>query len=104
MGLIFSLFFSSINQDVDHKVRESAQTAMAALVGRVGRNLAPYLKTVIAVWILSCNDTYPGVASAARQAFQAAFPEKKQKDVLIFCKQVVVEVRRTKIKLLSLLF
>ncbi|KAK7480178.1 hypothetical protein BaRGS_00028563 [Batillaria attramentaria] len=77
--------------DVDHRVRECTQNAMATLVGRVRRNLAPYLKNVMGAWLLSQNDTYPTVASAARKAFSAAFPDKKKESAVVFCKTVVAE-------------
>ena len=85
----FSLVFV---KDTDAKVRECTQNAMATLVSRVRRNLAPFLKNVMGAWILSRNDTYPTVASAAHKSFNAAFPPDKQESAIVFCKQSVVEV------------
>jgi hypothetical protein len=65
---------------------------MAVLVGRVKRNLAPYLKSVMGAWILSRNDTFPTVASAAHKSFRAAFPPEKLENAIVFCKQSVAEV------------
>lgn len=79
-------------QDVDHKVREASQQAMAALAARVGRNLAPHLKSIMGCWLLCQCDTYPTVATAAQQAFSAAFPPAKQSDAIVYCKEEISEV------------
>ncbi|XP_076444404.1 E3 ubiquitin-protein ligase listerin-like isoform X2 [Babylonia areolata] len=83
--------FNKLAIDVDPKVREYTQGAMATLVSRVRRNLAPYLKNVMGAWILSRNDTYPTVSSAANRSFSAAFPAEKQQNAIVFCKQAVLE-------------
>ncbi|KAL8578088.1 hypothetical protein ACOMHN_055408 [Nucella lapillus] len=83
--------FNKLAIDVDPKVREHTQNAMATLVSRVRRNLAPYLKNVMGAWILSRNDTYPTVSSAANRSFSAAFPPEKQTNAIVFCKQAVLE-------------
>ena len=91
-------------QDIDPKVREYTQNAMAVLVGRVRRNLAPYLKNVMGCWVLSRNDTYPTVSSAAQKSFNAAFPPDKQESAMVFCKQAVLEVSGSACSELLLLF
>ncbi|KAJ8315834.1 hypothetical protein KUTeg_007984 [Tegillarca granosa] len=77
--------------DLDHRVRETAQQAMNTLVGKVGKSIAPFLKSMMGSWLLCQCDTYPTVTSAATQAFQTAFPPAKQTDALIFCKQEALE-------------
>lgn len=44
-------------------------------------------------WILSQCDTYTPAASAACQAFQAAFSPTKQPEALSFCKDEILNVR-----------
>lgn len=56
--------------DVEHRVREAAHQAQRALVLRVKRNLAPYLRQLAGPWFTSQYDTYPPAASAAALAFQ----------------------------------
>ncbi|XP_060079662.1 E3 ubiquitin-protein ligase listerin-like [Ylistrum balloti] len=72
--------------DVDHRVRETTQQAMTALVFKARKHLAPYLRSLMGAWLLCQCDTYPTVAAAATQAFQSAFPPTKQTDVLVFCR------------------
>ncbi len=43
-------------------------------------------------WLVGQCDVYPPAASAARQAFQAAFPPAKQTEALAFCKDDVMMV------------
>ncbi len=45
-------------------------------------------------WLVGQCDVYPPAASAARQAFQAAFPPAKQTEALAFCKDDVMLVRK----------
>lgn len=65
---------------------------MNTLVARVGKSVAPFLKTMMGSWLLCQCDTYPTVTSSAIQAFQTAFPPAKQTDALVFCKQEALEV------------
>lgn len=55
--------------DVEHRVREAAQLAHAAVVKRVGRGIAMYFKQVAGAWFTSQHDTYPPAASAATNSF-----------------------------------
>lgn len=74
-------------------MREAAQLAMNQMASRVGKNLAPHLKSVIGVWICSQCDSYTPVATAAQKSFSLVFSESKQVEVLEFCKREVVEVK-----------
>lgn len=73
-------------------MREATQEAMIQLVKRVGRNLAPHLKSLMGVWLCAQFDSYATVASAAQHAFKAAFSEAKQNEALMFCRLGLCEV------------
>ena len=79
-------------QDIDYRVRETAQQAMSTLVSKVRRNLAPYVKNIMGSWLLSQCDTYPTVSSAAKQAFQSAFPPARQQPAISYCKMEIASV------------
>lgn len=81
-----------LNQDHDRRIREATQQAFEQLVLKVGRSLAPFLKSLMGHWILSQCDPYTPSASAACQAFQAAFSPSKQPEALIFCKDEILNV------------
>lgn len=55
--------------DVEHRVREAAQLAHAAVVKRVGKSIALYLKQLAGAWFTSQYDTYPPAASTASNSF-----------------------------------
>ncbi|KAM9437421.1 E3 ubiquitin-protein ligase listerin isoform 1-T1 [Salvelinus alpinus] len=84
--------YCKISMDHDRRVREATQQAFEQLVLKVRRSLAPYLKSVMGHWLLSQCDSYPPAASAACQAFNAAFPPSKQAEALSFCKDEVLTV------------
>ena len=63
------------------------------MILQVRRNLAPHLKAMMATWLMSLCDLYAPAASAAKQAFTAAFPPNKQADAISFCKDDVMAVR-----------
>uniref|UniRef100_A0A673ANK0 E3 ubiquitin-protein ligase listerin n=1 Tax=Sphaeramia orbicularis TaxID=375764 RepID=A0A673ANK0_9TELE len=78
--------------DYDRRIREATQIAFEQLVLKVRRSLAPFLKSLMGHWILSQCDTYTPAASAACQAFQAAFSPAKQPEALSFCKEEILNV------------
>lgn len=71
--------------DIDHRVREAAQLAHAAVVKRVGKSIAMYLKQLAGAWFTSQYDTYPLAASAATNSFNSTFPPWKLVDATIHC-------------------
>lgn len=81
-----------LNQDHDRRIREATQQAFEQLVLKVGRSLAPFLKSLMGHWILSQCDPHTPSASAACQAFQAAFSSSKQPEALSFCKDEILNV------------
>ncbi|KAJ7997588.1 hypothetical protein DPEC_G00230570 [Dallia pectoralis] len=84
--------YCKMSVDHDRRVREATQQAFEQLVLKVRRSLAPYLKSLMGHWLLSQCDTYAPAASAACQAFSAAFPPSKQAEALGFCKDEVLTV------------
>ncbi|XP_043927951.1 E3 ubiquitin-protein ligase listerin-like [Protopterus annectens] len=79
-------------RDTDRRVREATQQAFEQLILKVKKNLAPCLKSIMGYWLISQCDTYLPAASAAKVAFQAAFPTNKQPEALKFCKEDVLNV------------
>uniref|UniRef100_A0A3P9M3P8 E3 ubiquitin-protein ligase listerin n=1 Tax=Oryzias latipes TaxID=8090 RepID=A0A3P9M3P8_ORYLA len=84
--------YCKISMDQDRRIREATQQAFEQLVLKVRRSLAPFLKSLMGHWILSQCDTYTPAASAACQAFQAAFSPAKQPEALGFCKDEILNV------------
>ncbi|XP_062341388.1 E3 ubiquitin-protein ligase listerin [Osmerus eperlanus] len=84
--------YCKISVDHDRRVREATQQAFEQLVLKVRRSLAPFLKSLMGHWLLAQCDTYPPAASAACQAFHAAFPPSKQPEALSFCRDEVLNV------------
>ncbi|XP_053980359.1 E3 ubiquitin-protein ligase listerin-like [Hylaeus volcanicus] len=76
--------------DVEHRVREAAQLAHAALVKRVGKGIAVYLKQLAGAWFTSQHDTYPPAASAAINSFNDTFPPRKMIDAIVHCQQEIL--------------
>ncbi len=55
-------------------------------MSRVGRDLAPHLKNLAAIWHMSCSDPHAPAAALAIKAFQTAFPdEAKRREAVTFC-------------------
>ncbi|XP_017758583.1 PREDICTED: E3 ubiquitin-protein ligase listerin [Eufriesea mexicana] len=76
--------------DVEHRVREAAQLAHAAVVKRVGKSIAMYLKQLAGAWFTSQYDTYPPAASAASNSFNDTFPPKKVIDAIVHCQREIL--------------
>ncbi|KAK1117408.1 hypothetical protein K0M31_016778 [Melipona bicolor] len=55
--------------DIKRTVREAAQLAHAALVKRIGKSVAKYLKLLAGAWFISQYDVYPPAASIATNSF-----------------------------------
>lgn len=88
----YTIILVLLKQDHDRRIREATQQAFEQLVAKVGRCLAPFLKSLMGHWILSQCDPYMPSASAACQAFQAAFSPPKQPEALNFCKDEILNV------------
>ena len=70
-------------------VRAEACRVQQALAASLKRRMAPVLKSVIRPWWLAQHDTASEVAAAANESFQAAFPEARHQEAILFCAQEV---------------
>ncbi|EDV25006.1 uncharacterized protein TRIADDRAFT_25963 [Trichoplax adhaerens] len=77
--------YNRLAYDVDRKVREATQQALLSIVKCVRRRLAPHLKSIIGCWLCSHHDSYAPAATAAKVAFDTAFPPLKRAEVMKFC-------------------
>ncbi|ELK15923.1 RING finger protein 160 [Pteropus alecto] len=84
--------FCKISLDHDRRVREATQQAFEKLILKVKKHLAPYLKSLMGYWLMAQCDTYTPAASAAKDAFEAAFPPSKQPEAIAFCKDEITSV------------
>ena len=73
-------------------MREASHCTFQEIITQVGRDLAPYLKQLLGPWLVAQCDPYAPAATAAKQAFNSAFPPAKQTNALVFCKQVIIAV------------
>uniref|UniRef100_A0A182QYR1 E3 ubiquitin-protein ligase listerin n=1 Tax=Anopheles farauti TaxID=69004 RepID=A0A182QYR1_9DIPT len=83
--------FVNLSTDAEHRVRETAQQAQAAIVARAGKTIAPFLKQLAPAWISSQYDTYAPAASTALQSFNSAFPPSKVSEVFVFCENEILD-------------
>ncbi|XP_051871112.1 E3 ubiquitin-protein ligase listerin isoform X3 [Pristis pectinata] len=88
----WSRIYCRISLDHDRRVREAIQQAFESLILQVKRNLAPYLKSIMGHWLIAQCDTYGPAASAAKMAFQVAFPPNKQSEAVAFCKEEIMSI------------
>ncbi|XP_015278471.1 PREDICTED: E3 ubiquitin-protein ligase listerin [Gekko japonicus] len=88
----WSRIYCKISIDHDRRVREATQQAFEQLILKVKKNLAPHLKSLMGYWLIAQCDTYSPAASAAKVAFEKAFPPSKQPEALIFCKGEILNV------------
>jgi hypothetical protein len=62
-----------------------------SVVTRVGRELAPHLKSLAPVWHLSCSDTHAPAGTLAMKAFLNAFPDEiKYREAVVFCQNEIL--------------
>ncbi|XP_055909691.1 E3 ubiquitin-protein ligase listerin [Eupeodes corollae] len=84
-------FYHNLANDVDHRVRESAQNVQNLIVSKCRKAVAPYLKQLTPVWLSSQFDNYPPAASVAASSFQTVFAPNKLQEVCLFCQQEILE-------------
>ncbi|XP_043265520.1 E3 ubiquitin-protein ligase listerin [Colletes gigas] len=77
--------YCTLSIDIEHRVREATQLAHAAVVKRVGKSIALYLKQLAGAWFISQHDTYPPAASAATNSFNDTFSPKKVINAIVHC-------------------
>lgn len=83
--------YGQLANDIEHKVRETTQLAHAAVVKRVGKNIAVHLKQLAGPWFISQYDTYPPAASAALNSFNETFPPNKVVSAIIHCQEEILK-------------
>uniref|UniRef100_A0A2M4A8L3 E3 ubiquitin-protein ligase listerin n=1 Tax=Anopheles triannulatus TaxID=58253 RepID=A0A2M4A8L3_9DIPT len=83
--------YVNLATDAEHRVRETAQQAQAAIVTRAGKNIAPFLRQLAPAWISSQYDSYAPAASSALQSFNRAFPPGKVNEVFVFCENEILD-------------
>ncbi|XP_063203186.1 E3 ubiquitin-protein ligase listerin [Chroicocephalus ridibundus] len=84
--------YCKISLDHDRRVREATQQSFEQLILKVKKHLAPYLKSIMGYWLVAQCDAYSPAASAAKVAFEKAFPSSKQPEALAFCKDEILNV------------
>ena len=82
--------YSVLALDVEHRVREAAHIAHRAVLTKVKRNIAPYLKQLSGPWFVAQCDTYAPAASAASVAFNETFPAQKMSEAIAFCQEEIL--------------
>ncbi|XP_076824232.1 E3 ubiquitin-protein ligase listerin-like [Clavelina lepadiformis] len=83
--------YNKLSFDCDRRIRESIQNAVQKLSQYAGKDIAPYLKDIMGCWWISQSDSYSPAASAARRAFETAFPTtEKQLKAIIFCHKEIL--------------
>ena len=78
--------YTKLALDCEGRVREQSHGCLLSVVSKVGRQLAPHLPQLAGVWYLAQYDPHLPAATAASQAWAAAFPPAKQAGALNFCK------------------
>lgn len=67
---IWPRFYCILVIHPDNRIREASQNVHHVIVLKAKREIAPYLKQLMAPWYTSQYDNYPPAATAAIQAFK----------------------------------
>ncbi|GBM96192.1 E3 ubiquitin-protein ligase listerin [Araneus ventricosus] len=81
--------FNKLALDSDRRIREATHQSNGKLLSKVKREMAPYLKNIMGVWLLGQCDLYAPSSSAAQAVFSTTFPTNKQSEAVIFCKNEI---------------
>ncbi|CAI2178767.1 13194_t:CDS:10 [Funneliformis geosporum] len=87
---VWTTRFVKLGIDVDRRVRHATYSCHFIIVTKIKKKIAPYLKEIIAVWIISLFDQSKDVAKIANDAFQEAFPSDKRVGVLMFGQEKIL--------------
>ncbi|CAG9765141.1 unnamed protein product [Ceutorhynchus assimilis] len=87
---IWPRYYSILAIHPDNRIREAAQNAHRVIVLKAKRDIAPYLKQLMAPWYTSQYDNYPAAAAAAIKAFKDTFSPEKLKEAILFCQQEIL--------------
>ncbi|EEZ97459.2 E3 ubiquitin-protein ligase listerin isoform X2 [Tribolium castaneum] len=86
----WATLYSILATDTDHRVREAVHNAHHQIILKDKKMIAPFLKQLIGPWFTSQYDNYPPAATAASKAFNAAFPQNKVQDCVVFCQKEIL--------------
>lgn len=81
--------YCTLAVDFELRVRECTQQAHSAIASKCGKNIAPILRQVAAIWIVTQFDTYAPAASISLMSFENAFPDKCLQ-VFLFCQKEII--------------
>lgn len=76
--LAFVQIYAKFSIDVSPSIRQKSHSALKALYGALGRRSAKHLQSSVGPWLSGTHDPDPAVSSAAEDAWNSVFPDKKQ--------------------------
>jgi len=86
--MTFLLFFS---QDSDQQVRVECQLTFDTIGTRMKKNLAPHLKALLPIWLMSQCDSYAPAASKAKALYEKLFPgDNRRAEVVYFARNEIL--------------
>ena len=68
--------FVKLGIDVDRRVRYATHSCHSIIVTKVKKLIAPFLKEIIPIWIISLFDQSKDVARIANESFQVSLSKK----------------------------
>ncbi|CAG8539422.1 9319_t:CDS:10 [Acaulospora morrowiae] len=83
-------FFVKLAIDVDRRIRFTTFNCHLLIVSKIKKRIAPHLKEIISIWIISLFDQSKDVARIANESFQTAFPPGKRTEVLVFAQTEIL--------------
>ncbi|CAG9822593.1 unnamed protein product [Phaedon cochleariae] len=83
-------FYNVFVTDIDNRVREATHSVHHQIILKAKRNIAPFLKQLMAPWFTSQYDPYPPAASVASQALKDAFPPNKIQEAIAYCQEEIL--------------
>ncbi|XP_030373651.1 E3 ubiquitin-protein ligase listerin [Scaptodrosophila lebanonensis] len=86
-------YYYNLANDIEHNVRELAQTVLQLLMSKCKRAMAPYLKQLVPVWLASHFDNYAPAASIACNSFRETFTgtSNRTQEVCLHCQTEILE-------------
>lgn len=88
---IWTKIYCSLATDIEHRIRELCQQAHSVLVEKAGKGIAPFVKQLAPIWIVSRYDTYALAANFAENSFNNIFPAEKNEKLFIFCHKEILQ-------------
>ncbi|KAG1653828.1 E3 ubiquitin-protein ligase listerin [Nymphon striatum] len=82
--------YNKLSFDPDRRVREATHVAHRALLVKVQKDVAPYLKSLMGTWFICTCDMHAPASSAAMEALESTFPENKLPNALLHCKAEIM--------------